>query len=215
MLVQCTCLTCGKTFTVKPYRAANSKFCSRRCHYASKQVTLVCEQCGISFTEPAHRSERAHYCSWACRWAHGTTHGEGRDGRESPEHVSWHAVKDRCLNPAGDNWVNYGGRGITVCERWLTFENFLADMGRRPGPGYSINRLDNNLGYSPENCTWSTQHEQNRNRRNTRLVTFQGETLCIADWADRFGLPRDCLYDRLSAGWDIERALTTVPRPRR
>ena len=96
------------------------------------------------------------------------THGEAID--ETPEYKTWAGMKQRCLNPRDQGYVDYGGRGIKVCRRWLSYENFLADMGRRPSSEHSLDRVDNNGSYEPANCRWATVTEQNRNRRK------QGET---------------------------------------
>lgn len=103
----------------------------------------------------------------AARAAAMTRHGHGRRGQaRSPEYRAWDGMKQRCLNPNAQRYEDYGGRGITVCERWLTFANFLADMGEKPEPKshYSIERRDNDCGYGPDNCYWATDPEQQRNR---------------------------------------------------
>src|ERR1019366_1793333 len=103
---------------------------------------------------------------------------------------------------------DYGGRGIKVCERWASFENFLADMGPRP-KGTSIERVDNDKGYEPGNCRWATRGEQAANRRNNHPITHNGETLHVAEWARRTGLHVQTILWRLRNGFSPERALET------
>jgi hypothetical protein len=110
-------------------------------------------------------------------------------------------MKNRCINPAHAQYADYGGRGIKICERWFKFENFLADMGRKPGPGFSIDRFPNNNGnYEPGNCRWATPTQQNRNRRSNHLITYKGETLPIKAWAERFKINHITLRWRLEQG---------------
>jgi hypothetical protein len=132
-------------------------------------------------------------------------HGETVGGRESPEYAAWHAMLQRGIG--SKDGERYAARGITVCERWLKFENFLADIGRKPSPAHSLERLDNSLSYEPGNVVWATAKVQARNRRNNRLVTFRGETMPVAAWAERLGMERHALLYRLD-NWPIERALT-------
>jgi hypothetical protein len=116
---------------------------------------------------------------------------------------------NRCTNPADLFFADYGRRGITVCERWHDFANFLADMGDRPD-GLSIDRIDNNAGYSPENCRWATTAQQQRNRRSTRMYTHAGKTQAMTDWAAEYGIRFDTLRARLNRGDTFERALRPV-----
>ncbi|WP_334473003.1 hypothetical protein [Arsenophonus sp. PmNCSU2021_1] len=115
-------------------------------------------------------------------------------------------MKSRCCNPENVNYPSYGGRGIMIDERWLQFENFLSDMGRRPY-GTTIERIDNNQGYGPANCRWATAHEQARNKRTNRFITAFGKTLCFKDTAKMYGLSMGCLAARLRV-MEPEDALT-------
>jgi hypothetical protein len=137
------------------------------------------------------------------------THG----GRRTPEYRIWSAIIHRCENPRAASFDRYGGRGIRVCERWReSYANFIADMGQRPTKEHSIERRDNALGYSPENCRWATRSDQARNTRRTRLVSAFGVTLCLADWADVSGVNYSTLHERLGSGEPPESALLRSPR---
>jgi hypothetical protein len=132
----------------------------------------------------------------------------------TPEHSIWASIKGRCNNPNDKGYKRYGGRGIRVCDRWLEpngqgFLNFLADMGPRPGPKYSIDRKDNDKDYCPENCRWATDKEQARNRRSNRILEAFDRAQCLAAWAEEFNMDRGVLWDRINYGWDIEKALLT------
>jgi len=130
---------------------------------------------------------------------------------QSPEYNIWIGMKSRCANPTDPVFHRYGGRGINVCDRWReSFAAFFADMGPRPSPDHSIDRIDNAKGYSPGNCRWATRKEQNRNRRDNRLLTFGGQTLCLAEWAEKTGIHYNTLHGRLSRGYTVEQALTKV-----
>lgn len=127
-------------------------------------------------------------------------------GCGTPEYEAWCAIIKRCNNPRNRSFPNYGARGIRICRRWLKFENFLADMGKRPH-GKSIDRIDNDGNYTPSNCRWATKLEQDRNRRTTRMLTYRGETLCVTEWAERIGINRQTIFTRLRKGWPIAKAL--------
>lgn len=137
--------------------------------------------------------------------ARNRTHGLSKDSA----YQSWGSMIKRCLNPNCKAFGDYGGRGITVCERWLKFENFYADMGPRPSDKHELDRFPNNDGnYEPGNCRWATVAEQARNRRSNRLLTFRGETLTLTEWSERTGIDRGAITARLKRGWSIERTLT-------
>jgi hypothetical protein len=135
----------------------------------------------------------------------------GWDGKSrTPEYGSWHAMIGRCTKPDNDCFEYYGGRGITVCDRWLTsFENFLTDMGPKPSLHHTIERIDNNKGYEPGNCKWATLSEQARNRRDNVLLEHDEKVQCLAAWADDLGIKQTTLRMRLKRGWSAERILTT------
>lgn len=111
-------------------------------------------------------------------------------------YVIWKGIWQRCTNPKFQYYADYGGRGISVCEEWKSFETFAADMGDRP-PGLTIERVDNDLGYCKNNCRWATRSDQARNRRSTRLVTHNGRTQTMIAWAEELGISYMALYLRL------------------
>ena len=139
-----------------------------------------------------------------------TSHGR----RYSPEYASWCAMLRRCTNPTATDYSRYGGRGITVCERWLRFETFFADMGPRAA-GRTLERIDNEKGYEPLNCRWATTTEQNRNKRTNVILEWQGRRLTLAEWAEHLGADRTTLEKRLQAGWSLERTLSQPVRRKR
>lgn len=126
-------------------------------------------------------------------------------------HAVWHSMKQRCTDPNHPAWKNYGGRGITVCERWLhSFENFWADMGPTYQPGLDLDRANNDLGYSPENCRWVTRSANCRNKRRARTITINGETIHLKELAEQTGIGYTTLLYRLDHGCPLER-LTCDP----
>lgn len=138
--------------------------------------------------------------------------GGGRrfaDGRLTPEYTAWRHIKERCLNEAHPNWPNYGGRGITVCDRWRdSFEAFLEDMGPKPSPDLTIERLDNDKGYEPGNCAWASRKAQGNNTRKTVHHELNGERHSQSEWGRRTGVPQCTISLRLKRGWSPEEALT-------
>ena len=156
-----------------------------------------CQSCGCFQREQASKASEAA----------NTTHGMTK----SATYMSWKSMLARCKHANVNGSERYLGRGIIVCERWHKFENFLADMGERP-EGMSIDRIDNNLGYAPENCKWSTAKEQMNNRGNNRLITFGDRTHTAAQWADNLGGSWSLIANRIKMGWPIEDVLFKRPR---
>jgi hypothetical protein len=141
------------------------------------------------------------------RVVHGHTRGSHHGADASPEYRSWRMMKSRCLNPRNHKFASYGGRGIAVCQPWLDFRNFLADMGRRPSLLHTLDRIDNDGNYEPGNCRWATRTEQQRNTRTACRVFVMGAWMSLGDVADVAGMPVSCLKYRLRQGWSLGRAL--------
>lgn len=124
----------------------------------------------------------------------------------TPTYQVWQNMKARCTNKNLPRYPRYGGRGIRVCERWLSYENFLADMGEKPH-GMSIDRIDNDGDYAPENCRWADKRIQNANKSTNVYLEHNGERLCITDWAERLGVNPRSLKHRLDRGWPVSSIL--------
>lgn len=133
----------------------------------------------------------------------------------TPTYRSWDAMVQRCTNSNHPSYTQYGGSGITVADEWLEFDRFLEDMGERPCPSYTLDRKDNSKGYSRDNCQWVSKKHQGRNRRSNRIIEYQGERRCLAEWAEINGISDGTLWSRLDHGWDIGEALTTPVHSRR
>ena len=117
-----------------------------------------------------------------------------------PMYSTWLAMLKRTGNPVHEHYPNYGGRGITVCDRWKTFENFYADMHKTWQKGLTLDRLDNDKGYELQNCRWATRKDQNRNTRTNRNITLHGKTQCLAAWCEELGLNYKSVHSKLTAG---------------
>lgn len=137
------------------------------------------------------------------------THGHTRDRQPTAEYRTWRGLIARAHYGYKKDARRYKDRGISVDPRWLTFENFLADMGSRPSPEHSLDRIDNDGPYSPDNCRWATRKEQMRNRSVKRLITAFGRTQMLAEWAEETGLLNITICARLRAGWSPEEAVST------
>jgi hypothetical protein len=119
----------------------------------------------------------------------------------------WANMIQRCTNPKNSGFMSYGGRGITVSEEWKDFKTFFADMGHPP-TSRTLDRINNELGYSKENCRWATKNEQGNNRRSNLYITLYGKKQTLSQWAKETGLSNVCISNRLKSGWTIEKALT-------
>ena len=132
-------------------------------------------------------------------------HGHAQNGL-TPTYTTWASMVQRCTNRKSTSWFKYGGKGITVCKRWLTFENFLADMGERPN-GMSIDRINPRGNYTAKNCRWATAKQQGGNQTKTRYITFRGKRQCLTAWAAELGITPSTLHRRLRF-WPVKVALT-------
>lgn len=179
----------------------------------SHQSRLACLcDCGIIKIYGRSNLAHGHSTSCGCRKAEvcgdvHRTHGHHPQGKQSRTYTAWCLMRSRCSDPSNKRFADYGGRGITVCPRWEKFENFLADMGEKP-ERLTLDRIDNERGYEPGNCRWATWEQQARNKRNSRFLTFGGETLTLAEWAERTGIQRGTIAARIDKfGWSVETAL--------
>lgn len=155
----------------------------------------------------------------------GMTQSCGCIARENPPRVShgktgtaiyrcWHNMHVRCYYKRSKSYRDYGGRGIRVCNRWQTFENFLADMGEPPFKGATIERRNNNGHYEPDNCYWATRLEQGKNRRNNHVLELNGVSHHISEWSRLTGIKVTTIYQRIRREWSTEQALTREVSPR-
>lgn len=139
-------------------------------------------------------------------------HGHAKRGRKSPTYLVWENMRRRCNSPTAANYVNYGGRGIRVCEQWSSFKGFLADMGERPD-GLTLDRVDNDGNYEPGNCRWVTKFTQGQNRRTSRIVEYQGRTQNLKQWCKELGLRYSLTFCRIAyQNWPIDRAFQKTER---
>jgi hypothetical protein len=172
-----------------------------------KTIYRRCKYCSKEFYVSACKVQRGlgKFCSRSCsaKISH-ITHNKS----DSRTYRCWAAMLQRCLNPKCMAFPEYGGAGITVSKEWTeSFEFFLSDLGEMP-IGKSLDRINGNLGYSKDNCRWATPREQGQNRKTSRLITFRGETKCIAEWARIVGLSAPTVVSRFNQVWTAEEALT-------
>jgi len=178
-----------------------------------KCLSQLAREAGLAPTTVAARLQ----AGWSVEKAletpplHGTFERSVSVRKQFPaEYRAWLFMRNRCLNPTNKDFPLYGGRGVQVCSEWEgSFECFLGDVGPRPSAKHSLDRIDADLGYSPDNCRWAVSRTQQRNRRNNRLIAMGGETRCLQEWAERLGINHRVVRSRLQRGWDEVTALTT------
>lgn len=176
----------------------------------AKQSTWLCLcDCGNTNITTTGRLRGGYTKSCGClknECTPGQTHGLSK----TPEHKAWTHMRARCNNPNNNRFKNYGARGIKVCHRWLnSFEAFYSDMGPRPSKKHSLDRIDNDGDYTPDNCRWATNRQQVNNMTRNVMIEYGGTTKTMSQWARHFGFKPSTLGARLRKGWPIEKALTT------
>lgn len=174
-------------------------------------ITWLCRcECGNKKIVAGYSLKRGRSQSCGCLRDERTRKGSTTHGLTNHTlYHTWLGMRKRCNNKNNIGYPLYGGRGITVCKRWDDFELFLSDMGNKPF-GTSLDRIDNNKGYNPKNCKWSTITEQQRNTSTNRMITYKGKTLCIAEWAEKLGIKYSVFYNRLRKNNDIKKALINI-----
>jgi len=174
----------------------------------NKRTQWLCTcDCGTTTTVNSYKLQTGITKSCGCL-RQGPPKNRTHNMSKAPEYWVWNQLRDRCLNPNNHAFARYGGRGISVCDEWRnSFEAFFQDMGPRPSPTHTLERKNNHLGYSPDNCKWATWQEQSNNKSNNRLITFNGETRTLAGWGNYFHVSRGTIEWRI-AHWGVDKALS-------
>lgn len=204
--IDMTGVVCGR---LTPLRYVGDRFWDCKCSCGRTKVIAGVnlrngrtKSCGC-FAKESVVKRRKDNPLWG--YKHGQT--------DSKTYESWSSMRKRCLNPNHPSYSGYGGRGISICKRWDNFERFLDDMGERPAER-SLDRINNDGNYEPENCRWATAEEQRNNTRKTVKLTFHGVTRTLTAWARALDMPVCTLHARIKRGWPIGRALTEKVRRR-
>ncbi len=171
-------------------------------------------RCGIKVRIRGTNLTNGHTKSCGCAQQESRCAPRKHGGSGTPEHRIWKDMRRRCRNPKNKRFKDYGGRGITICERWGDFAKFREDMGRRPSPSHTLDRKDNDGHYTPENCRWATPLEQANNTRGNRYITHGDITMTLSQWERHLRLPSGTVRQRLWNGWSEEMALTTPIKQR-
>lgn len=170
----------------------------------------VCKcDCGNENTVMSSMLKNANTKSCGCLLAEKNRLRSKHNLRNTREYACWNQMIQRCMNKNNPGYKHYGARGITVCDEWLIFENFYKDMGQKPDPEWSLERIDNDSGYRPENCRWASRLTQCNNRRSSKRLLFRGRLMTVAEWAREVGIKQATIRARINRdGWSIEEALT-------
>ena len=181
-------------------------------HVKKRRACWVCLcECGKTSIVSSNHLRSGQSKSCGCSRS---KHDHRSNGKMTPEYCCWHHMKQRCSNKNNKRYKDYGGRGISVCKRWRnSFPNFLADVGPRPSPEHSLDRIDNMGNYEFANFRWATRKQQSRNKRSNRMLKHRGEKRSMAEWAEKSGISPQTLSTRINKlGWSIEKAITTPLR---
>ena len=187
-----------------------------------KLNTCACECGSIINVESGNlnsgNTKQCNSCAILTRGENRKTHGYANHANLSEvkrkTYFTWVAMKARCNNPKVKRYESYGGRGISVCESWDDFGKFLADMGEPPTRNHSIERIDNEGNYTPENCKWADIFEQANNKRSNHVITVNGESKNLNQWANETGIKRETIARRIKRGWTPERAVSELANGR-
>lgn len=201
----------------KPHYTVGNKFGRLTILARGHGYTVFCKcDCGKVTNPAANDLRRGTTSSCGCLQSERTSQSNATSKRThgmvgTPTYGTWAAMKERCLNPKHHAAHNYSERGITIVERWLVFDNFYADMGDRPA-NTTLDRENNDRGYSKENCRWATKSEQGNNTRMNVPLTYAGRTQNMAQWAIELRIAPNTLSWRIAHGWSTERVLTQPVR---
>jgi hypothetical protein len=185
--------------------------------HAHSKTAPKCDECGLTVKALVAALRSVSIAPISHKEAKALAQRKRSNKRRHPQEYSiWSGMRSRCANAKRSDYKMYGGKGISVCERWMCFENFFADMGPRPSPAHSLDRYPNQRGnYEPGNVRWATARQQANNTYDNRLVTHHGVTRSVSEWARVQGLTVSALFGRLNNGWSIARALLTPMRQKR
>lgn len=172
-----------------------------------RYITWLCRcDCGAEREVSGHNLRRGRTKNCSAK-LHKVERPPSITAQYKSEYQSWINMRARCLDTKHKKYLIYGARGITICERWNEFKNFMLDMGRKADPKFTIEREDVNGNYEPANCRWISRKDQGRNKRNSVFVTYQNKKVLLIDLVEELGLSRPLVYERLKLGWTLAQAI--------